>query len=116
MSSALDGTVVLESGDERGEFAGLLLASLGAEVIKLEGRRGSNSRRLGPFTTPGSDPEHSLRFSRYNLGKQSVSLEVDHPAAREAFERLANRADVIIDSGEATDVERRLKSRRRIKN
>src|ERR1700736_902504 len=38
MSSALDGTVVLESGDERGEFAGLLLASLGAGVIKLEGR------------------------------------------------------------------------------
>jgi crotonobetainyl-CoA:carnitine CoA-transferase CaiB-like acyl-CoA transferase len=39
LSTALDGTVVLESGDERGEFAGVLLASFGAEVIKLEGRR-----------------------------------------------------------------------------
>ncbi len=108
LSSALDGTVIIESGDERGEFAGMLLASLGAEVIKLEGRRGSNSRRLGPFASPQRDPEQSLCFCRYNLGKKSVSLEVDHPAARDVLERLAQRADVIIDAGEAADVERRL--------
>ena len=75
--------MILECGDERGEFAGVLLASLGAQVIKLEGPRGSNSRRLGPFTTPQHGPEHSLCFSRYNLGKKSVSLDIDHPAARE---------------------------------
>jgi crotonobetainyl-CoA:carnitine CoA-transferase CaiB-like acyl-CoA transferase len=108
LSSALAETTVLECGDERGEFAGMLLASLGADVIKLEGRNGSNSRRLGPFTTPDRSPEHSLWFSRYNLGKKSLSLEIDHPAARAAVSRLANRADVIIDSGEAADVERRL--------
>jgi crotonobetainyl-CoA:carnitine CoA-transferase CaiB-like acyl-CoA transferase len=108
LHSALEGTVIIESGDERGEFAGVLLASLGADVIKLEGRRGSNSRRLGPFATPQRDPEQSLCFWRYNLGKKSVSLEVDHPAARGVLERLAQRADVIIDSGEAADVERRL--------
>ena len=108
LSSALAGTIVLECGDERGEFAGLLLASLGADVIKLEERNGSDSRRLGPFTTPERGPEHSLCFSRYNLGKKSLSLEIDHPAARTALSRLANRADVIIDSGAAADVERRL--------
>jgi crotonobetainyl-CoA:carnitine CoA-transferase CaiB-like acyl-CoA transferase len=108
LSSALAGTVILECGDERGEFAGMLLASLGAEVIKLEGRNGSNSRRFGPFTTPERGPEHSLCFSRYNLGKKSLSLEIDHPSAHIAFSRLANRADLIIDSGEAADVERRL--------
>jgi crotonobetainyl-CoA:carnitine CoA-transferase CaiB-like acyl-CoA transferase len=101
LSSALAGTVVLECGDERGEFAGVLLAGLGAEVIKLEGPRGSNSRRLGPYTTPNRDPEHSLCFSRYNLGKKSVRLDTENPAAREALARLAKRADVIIDSGEA---------------
>ena len=108
LSSALDRTVIIESGDERGEFAGLLLASFGAEVIKLEGRHGSNSRRGGPFTTPQRDPEQSLCFRRYNLGKKSVSLEVDHPAARGVIERLAARADIILDAGEAADVERRL--------
>lgn len=108
LSTALDGTVVLESGDERGEFAGVLLASFGAEVIKLEGRQGSPSRRLGPFSSSQPDPEQSLCFWRYNLGKKSVRLEVDHPAARQVLERLGQHADVIIDSGEAADVEPRL--------
>jgi crotonobetainyl-CoA:carnitine CoA-transferase CaiB-like acyl-CoA transferase len=107
LSSALDGTVVIESGDERGEFAGLLLASLGAEVMRFEGRSGSNSRRFGPFTTPQPNPEYSLCFSRYNLGKKSVSLEVDHPAARPALERLVRSADLVLDAGEADAVARR---------
>jgi crotonobetainyl-CoA:carnitine CoA-transferase CaiB-like acyl-CoA transferase len=107
LSSALDGIIVIESGDERGEFAGLLLASLGAEVIRFEGRSGSNSRRFGPFTTPQPNPEYSLCFSRYNLGKKSVSLEVDHPAARPSLERLVRSADVVVDAGEAGAVARR---------
>src|SRR5712691_1959367 len=49
LNSALQNIVVVEVGDERCEFAGLLLSSLGAEVIKLEPRQGSPSRRLGPF-------------------------------------------------------------------
>lgn len=108
LSSALSGIRVVESGDERGEFAGLLLQSMGAEVVRLEGRVGSGSRRFGPFTTAEADPEHSLCFSRYNLGKKSVSLEADHPAARDAMRRLVAAADVVIDSGAADDVARRL--------
>lgn len=108
MTSALEGIVVLEVGDQHGEFASLLLGSLGAEVIKLEGRAGSNSRRFGPFTTPDADPEHSLFFSRYNLGKKSVTMEVAHPAARVAFDRLASHADVIVDSGDPDAVALRL--------
>ncbi len=108
LSSALDGTVVVEAGDERGEFAGMLLALLGAEVIKLEGRQGANSRRLGPFATSERNPEQSLCFCRYNLGKKSVGLELEHSATRVVRERLGKRADVIIDSGEAAEVERRV--------
>jgi crotonobetainyl-CoA:carnitine CoA-transferase CaiB-like acyl-CoA transferase len=107
LTSALAGPIVLECGDERGEFAGMLLAALGADVIKLEGRKGSDSRRLGPFTTPERGPEHSLCFSRYNLGKKSVNLKIDDPVSRDALSRLAARADVIIDSGEAVAVARR---------
>lgn len=108
LSQALEGRRVVECGDERGEFAGLLLASFGAEVIKLEGREGSNSRRLGPFASPQPDPEHSLCFWRYNLGKKSVGLDPAQPAARGALERLVRRADIVIDSGPAVDVEQRL--------
>jgi crotonobetainyl-CoA:carnitine CoA-transferase CaiB-like acyl-CoA transferase len=107
LSSALSGALIVENGDERGEFAGMLLAMLGAEVIKFEGR-GAQSRRLGPFANSRSDPEQSLYFCRYNLGKKSVSLELTHPAAAKVREALSRHADVIIDSGEAGDVERRL--------
>jgi crotonobetainyl-CoA:carnitine CoA-transferase CaiB-like acyl-CoA transferase len=109
LSSALEGVVVIEAGDERGEFAGMLLAMLGAEVIKLEGRQGSNSRRIGPFAKSEPDREQSLYFLRYNLGKKSVSLEFEHPAAGAVRNRLGSRADIIIGCGEADDVERRLK-------
>jgi len=75
LSSALAETTVLECGDERGEFAGMLLASLGADVIKLEGRNGSNSRRLGPFTTPDRSPEHSFDLN----GKRLHAIGVSNP-------------------------------------
>ena len=104
LSSALEGTVVLEVGDARAEFAGFLLRSLGAEVIRIEGRRGSHSRHVGPFTTPEPNRDNSLCFARYNLGKKSVALEIGNPAAGDAFARIAARADVILDSGEAADV------------
>jgi crotonobetainyl-CoA:carnitine CoA-transferase CaiB-like acyl-CoA transferase len=109
LSSALDGAVVIETGDERGDFAGMLLAMFGAEVIKLEGRQGSSSRRIGPFATLAPDPEQSLYFWRYNLGKKSVSLEFEHPAAGAVRTRLGSRADIILDGGAVGDVERRLK-------
>jgi crotonobetainyl-CoA:carnitine CoA-transferase CaiB-like acyl-CoA transferase len=107
LSDALDGVTVLEVGDARGEFAGLLLASMGAEVIRLEGPQGSHSRYIGPFTTPEPHPEHSLCFSRYNLGKKSVTLAVGNPAATDALKRLAAHADVILDAGAASAVEKR---------
>jgi crotonobetainyl-CoA:carnitine CoA-transferase CaiB-like acyl-CoA transferase len=108
LSSALEGSLVVEAGDQRGEFAGMILALLGAEVIKLEGRYGAKSRSIGPFVTAARDPEQSLFFSRYNLGKKSLSLEFDHPAAATVRNRLAANADIVVDSGEAKEVERRL--------
>lgn len=109
LSSALEGAVVIEAGDERGEFAGLLLAMFGAEVIKLEGRQGSNSRSIGPFAKSIHGPQQSLYFSRYNLNKKSVRLEFEHPAAGTVRRCLARSADIIIDCGDADDVERRLR-------
>jgi crotonobetainyl-CoA:carnitine CoA-transferase CaiB-like acyl-CoA transferase len=86
----------------------MLLAMLGAEVIKLEGRDGAKSRAFGPFAKAGNQSANSLHFSRYNLGKKSVSLEFEHLAAAAVRARLANQADVIIDSGEVHEIERRL--------
>ena len=108
LTAALSHVGVLETGDERGEFAGLLIASLGAAVTKLEPLNGSPSRRTGPFASSARDPEQSLCFWRYNLDKRSVTLDLAHEAAPRILERLATSADVIIDAGAAAAVERRL--------
>lgn len=115
LSDALDEFVVLETGDERGEFAGLLLAGLGAEVIRVEPLCGAPSRRLGPFAGDEPDPERSLHFWRYNLNKKSVTLDLDNPPAAPVLARLAARADVIIDSGEASAVARRMAAYRELR-
>src|SRR5262249_47813393 len=89
---------VLELGDEQGEYCGRLLAGLGADVIKVEPPGGSSSRRIGPFYQDEPDPEHSLFFWQYNLGKRSVALDLEKPEARERFLDLVASADVILDS------------------
>jgi crotonobetainyl-CoA:carnitine CoA-transferase CaiB-like acyl-CoA transferase len=108
LRDALAGCVVLETGDHRGEFAGLLLAGLGAEVIRVEPPSGAPSRRLGPFAGEIPDPEQSLHFWRYNLNKKGFRLNLDGSEGHRVFARLAAGADVILDAGEATAIERRL--------
>lgn len=93
---ALDDIRVLECADERAEFCGLLLASLGAEVIKLEPSTGSPTRSIGPFYGDSPDPEKSLFFWNYNAGKKSVVLDLE--SDRELFLRLIERSDVFLDS------------------
>ena len=68
----LDGVRVIEVADEQAEYCGLLLAGLGADVIKVEPPGGSPTRAIGPFYEDSEDPERSLFFWQYNRGKRSV--------------------------------------------
>jgi crotonobetainyl-CoA:carnitine CoA-transferase CaiB-like acyl-CoA transferase len=106
LGSSLKEMVLLEIGNELGDYAGLLLAGFGVDVIKLEPRGGSPSRRLGPFAD--SNPEQSIFFWRYNLNKKSAALDLDDAAARPLLSRMAARADIVLLSGEIETVERRL--------
>ncbi len=108
LGSSLAGLTLLEIGDQMGEWAALLLAGLGAEVIKIEPRDGAPSRRIGPFASDAEDPEQSLFFWRYNLNKKSATLDVDKPEAHPVLAALASRADIVLLSGEFETVERRL--------
>lgn len=108
LSDALGEFVVLECGDDRGEFAGLLLAGMGAQVIRIEPPGDAPSRQLGPFAGDVPDPEQSLHFWRYNLNKKSVTLDLDNPASAPIFSRLAEHADIILDSGEARTIDARM--------
>jgi crotonobetainyl-CoA:carnitine CoA-transferase CaiB-like acyl-CoA transferase len=108
LRGALSDLTVLEIGDQSGDYTALLLAGLGADVIKIESPTGSPSRGIGPYASGQPDPEQSLFFWRYNLNKRSLALDLDSPAAAPVLDRLAAKADIVLLSGEFTAVDHHL--------
>src|SRR6266851_1316796 len=102
----LAGLRVIEIADERAEYTGLLLAGLGAEVIKIEPPEGNATRRIGPFLEDQPGLERSLFFWNYNRKKKSVVLDLreapgnapGNSAARERLLRLLDGADILLDA------------------
>ncbi|ROQ01944.1 crotonobetainyl-CoA:carnitine CoA-transferase CaiB-like acyl-CoA transferase [Stella humosa] len=94
----LAGTRVIEFADELGEYTGLVLAGLGADVIKVELPGGSRTRALGPFLDDKPDAERSLYFWNYNRGKRSVALDLETEAGRAALLDLLAGADILLDT------------------
>lgn len=78
-----------------GPYATMVLADLGARVIKVEQPgKGDDSRHIGPFSPAGQ----SAYFSSINRGKQSIALDLKAPADRAVFEALLDRADVVVEN------------------
>ena len=98
----LDGLKVVEVADEIGEYAGLLFAGLGAEVVKVEPPGGSPTRAIGPYLDDEPGPERSLHFWGYNRGKRSVALDIDTDEGRDALARLIAGADIFLDGAADT--------------
>jgi len=71
-----------------------LLAALGADVVKVEPLAGDHARAWGP---PFWDGEGAM-FLASNAGKRSLSLDLGDPRGLEALLRLADRADVLVQS------------------
>lgn len=94
----LDGIRVLEIGSELGEYCGKVLAGLGADVVRVEAPGGDDTRLIGPFVDDEPHPDRSLYFWHYNFGKRSITLDLDSPDGQERFSRLAEQADVLLDS------------------
>ena len=98
-AAMLRGVRVVEVADEQAEYTGLLLAGLGAEVIKVEPPGGNATRRIGPFHQDRPEPESSpLYFWHYNRTKRSIVLDLSVETDRAAFRRLSAGADVVLDS------------------
>ena len=98
----LAGIRVVDSADENGELCGRLLADLGAEVIRVEPVAGAASRRMPPF-----HGDTSLYFTVRNLGKKSVTLDMQSAEGRRRFDAMLDAADVWIESHRANDLNRR---------
>ena len=73
-----------------GPCVGLLLADLGADVVKLEPLGGDNTRRLR-----GSGAGY---FSMYNRNKRSVCIDLKSERGREIAMRLISKADIFIEN------------------
>ena len=98
LPGSLSGVRVVEIGDVQGEYCGLTLAGLGAEVVRVEPPEGAATRGLGPFAGDEPHPERSLHFWAYNRGKKSVVLDLGAAAGRERLGSLLSGADVLLDS------------------
>ncbi len=93
---SLDGVCVLDvSQVMAGPFCSLLLADMGAEVIKIEKPNGGDdSRRMGPPFINGE----SAAFLAMNRNKRSLSINLKQSEGRALFRRLATRADILVEN------------------
>lgn len=83
-------------------YAGLLLADLGAEVIKVEPPDGDLGRRFGPFIR-----DESVFFLAVNRGKKSVALDLNTEEGAKAGRALCATADVVVHNLRRGAMERR---------
>ena len=97
MSGALAGLVIVELAERPcGEYAGKLLADLGAELIKVERPGGAPTRAMGPLRNG-----ESALFAYLNTSKKSVVLDLAAEADRRMLDRLLERAQGLIDDSPA---------------
>jgi crotonobetainyl-CoA:carnitine CoA-transferase CaiB-like acyl-CoA transferase len=106
LPGALDGYRVIELGGPLGEWCGRLLATMGADVIKIEPPGGAATRAIGPFVDDMPHTDRSLYFWHYNAGKRSVSLDIDQEEGRSLARRLITSADVFLESMPAGEASR----------
>jgi crotonobetainyl-CoA:carnitine CoA-transferase CaiB-like acyl-CoA transferase len=80
-----------------GPYATLLMAELGAEVIKIEAPStgGDASRPTGPFPLGDNDSQYFQTFSR---GKKSAAIELKTAEGRADFERLVASAEAVVNN------------------
>ena len=77
-----------------GPYCAMLLAELGADVIKVEPPgKGDDARVIGPFVH-----DKSAYFMSLNRGKRSIALDLKAPDHRAIFETLLARADILLEN------------------
>jgi crotonobetainyl-CoA:carnitine CoA-transferase CaiB-like acyl-CoA transferase len=94
MSKPLEGVRVLEIANiMAGPFAGMLLADMGADVIKVEALKGDMCRAFPPLVNG-----ESVSFSSLNRNKRSLAIDLKNPKGLAIVKNLALKADVLIEN------------------
>src|SRR5712691_4012011 len=92
--TALEGVKVLDLTQVMaGPFCAMQLCDMGADVIKVEPPDGDSTRRMA-----GAVGTDSAAFNAVNRGKRGIVLNLKSPAGLEAFRRLADRTDVLVEN------------------
>ena len=82
-----------------GPYCTMLLADLGARVIKVElPGVGDDARHIGPFIENGESTPTSGYFFSVNRNKESIALDLKSKADRAIFERLLLSADILVEN------------------
>lgn len=76
-----------------GPYCAMLLADMGARVIKVEPPRGDSTRHMA-----GSTGTESAAYNAVNRGKLGVVLDLRRDEARDAFHKLVATADILIEN------------------
>lgn len=88
----LHGIIVVEFGNLiAAPYAAMMLADLGARVIKVEPRSGDLGRQFGPYIKG-----ESAFFMSINRGKESISLDTKDWVSKRALDNLVKKADVVL--------------------
>lgn len=85
-----------------GPYCTMILADLGAEVIKIESPEGDDTRQWGPPFVHGE----SAYFLSINRNKKSIVLNLKHEKAKEVFFKLVQTADVVVENFRPGTMER----------
>lgn len=92
---ALDGIVVLDlTRVYSGPFSTMLLADMGAEVIKVElPGKGDDTRGYGPFVN-----NESLYYANVNRNKKGITLNLKTTEGKALFSKLVSKADIVVEN------------------
>lgn len=96
MPGALDGIKVLDfTRMYAGPFCTMLLAELGADVIKVEIPEAGDAVRTLPPLIPGME---SYIFVILNRGKRSITLNLDAEEGRSLYRQLVSKCDILVEN------------------
>ncbi|MEM6663259.1 MAG: CoA transferase [Pseudomonadota bacterium] len=94
MSGPLEGVTVIELAHVMaGPVAGLMLADMGANVIKVEKPTGDDTRHSAPYIG-----EEAASYMMMNRGKRGIVLNLKDPAQADALRTMIRSADVVLEN------------------
>lgn len=104
---ALDGLKVVDLTHAlAGPFCTMVLADLGADVLKVEPLHGDGTRTMGPFAADDELHAFGGYFNSINRNKRSIALDLHRPEGKEILHRLIAHADVLVENFRAGVMDR----------